>query len=177
VSRHLTLADYLNMPWANGRGTTVEILRHDADGRMMWRLSMATVSENGLFSRFPDIERNLTVVSGPGFDLVGGGARLHARPLHPVTFAGDTEIRAENVTATSVDFNVMTHQSLPLPHVEIVENAPVLARPGATLCLFALGPLQFGNIKMAKHDLLWAASDADLTGVPALAIHLFPHPG
>ena len=39
---HLTEADYREMPWANGRGNTVEMLRVDKpDGRLLWRLSRA----------------------------------------------------------------------------------------------------------------------------------------
>ena len=43
---------------------------HDDHG-LVWRLSRASVVEDGDFSLFPEVERNLTVISGPGFDLVG----------------------------------------------------------------------------------------------------------
>jgi hypothetical protein len=151
------------------------MLRHDAGGRMLWRFSMATVAEAGPFSQFPDIERNLTVISGPGFDLAGG-AHLRANLLQPVAFAGDIALRAQNVAGVSVDFNVMTHRSLPLPHVELIENTPIAARPGATLCLFALDDLRFDDTLMACHDLLWDAPNGIPLGTRALAIHLFTNP-
>ena len=54
---------------------TIEMLRVEAEGRLKWRLSRASVVENGDFSLFSGIERNLTVLTGPGFDLVGDGLR------------------------------------------------------------------------------------------------------
>lgn len=40
--QHLTAANYLVMPWANGLGQTVEMLRREDDeGELLWRLSMA----------------------------------------------------------------------------------------------------------------------------------------
>ena len=59
--RHLTKADYRTMPWANGLGQTVEMIRVEGDQGLLWRLSMASVVEDGDFSIFPGIERNLTV--------------------------------------------------------------------------------------------------------------------
>lgn len=130
--RHLTAADFRVMPWANGRGTTVELWREDRGGRLLRRLSRASVVEDGAFSILPGVARNLTVISGPGFDLLGEGLRLRADPFRPVEFSGDVAIRAEGVTAPSEDFNVMTDAGLPRPevsvrsgHVEIVGGSLV----------------------------------------------------
>lgn len=71
--RDLTPADFRPMPWANGKGVTIELARADGPGGMLWRLSRASVAENGPFSIFPGIERNLTILTGPGFDLIGDG--------------------------------------------------------------------------------------------------------
>lgn len=173
--RHLTRASYTEMPWANGRGTTIEILREDSVAGLLWRFSMATVAEDGPFSQFPDIERNLTVIDGPGFDLFGG-ACLRADPLRPVAFPGDIAVSARNVTGISVDFNVMTHRSLPKPVVDVVQNTVITARPGATLCLFALGKSRYGPTDLARHDFLFTANSAAIIGSAALAIHLFETP-
>ncbi|MFN3936065.1 MAG: HutD family protein [Gemmobacter sp.] len=106
--RHLTLRDYRTMAWANGRGITTELARLDAaDGAMQWRLSMAQVVEDGSFSIFPGIDRNLTVISGPGFALRGSGLDLFAGPYRPVAFPGDVPVAGFGVTSPSVDFNVM----------------------------------------------------------------------
>lgn len=105
--RHLTPSDYLRQPWANGRGETLEIARANGAQGLLWRLSIATVAEDGPFSRLPGIDRSLTVIDGPGFDLCGEGWRRRAAPLSPVTFPGDLAVAASAVSAASRDFNVM----------------------------------------------------------------------
>ena len=173
MARHLSRKDYTEMPWANGGGTTIEILRKAAaDGTMLWRFSTATVAQDGPFSQLPEIERNLTVIDGPGFDLVGDSS-FRADPLQPVAFPGDVLIAARNVTGVTVDFNVMTSRALPRPKVELVESAVVSALPRATLCIFALGQAQYGDTMLARHDFVIGAKDARISGAPALAIHLF----
>lgn len=151
--RHLTPADYKSMPWANGKGVTVEMLRVDRDGVVLWRLSRASVVENGDFSLFPGIERNLTVISGPGFDLVGQGLHLSAKPLIPVAFPGDLAIAAVGVAAPSDDFNVMTARSLARPEVTVLQGAAELPQ-GGTLALFALAEAQVSGRAMGRYDLI-----------------------
>ena len=150
------------MRWANGRGTTTELIRVDRDGALDWRLSMAQVVEDGPFSRLPGIGRNLTVIEGPGFDLVGPGVRLAARPLQPVAFSGDVDIRAEGVAAPSVDFNVMV--AGPPATVRIVRGGEMLNSAGGVLCVLALDLKGF-----ARHDLLIADAPLAVEGL-ALAV-------
>lgn len=136
MKRWLGAGDFTAMPWANGKGVTLELARaNDAEGRMLWRLSRAKVVEEGPFSLFPGVERNLTVLTGPGFDLVGEGLHLAARPLVPVAFAGDVLVRAVSVGAPSDDFNVMTARALPRPEVRVLTAAERLV-PGGLLALY-----------------------------------------
>lgn len=168
--RHLTPADYTTMPWANGKGVTVEMLRVE-EGGLKWRLSRASVVENGDFSAFPRIERNLTVISGPGFDLVGQGLHLPARPLVPVAFAGDVPIRAEGVTAPSDDFNVMTARGLPLPDVRVIHGAEELAT-GGMLALFALDAARAADLELGPYDLVLTDQAVSVAG-PMIAVRLY----
>ena len=173
MMRHLTERDYRSMPWANGRGVTVEMLREEEGGDLFWRLSRASVVEDGPFSRFAGVERNLTVISGAGFDLVGSGIILSARPLQPVAFSGDVAILASNVTAPCDDFNVMTARHLPLPMVA-VQRQPVHLAAGGMLCLFALGAARVDGVDLARHDLVLTDGSADLIpDAPVLSVRLF----
>lgn len=168
---HLTPDDYRKMPWANGKGTTVEMLRVEQDGAVKWRLSRATVAESGPFSLFPGIERNLTVISGPGFALRGSGLDLQARPLSPVAFPGDVAISAEDVGAVCDDFNVMTSSDLRQPEVEVVRSAKGFGA-GGTLAIYALASVQVDGQMLEPHDLLLTDQAAQVSGL-AIVVRLF----
>ena len=117
------------------------------------RLSRASVVEDGPFSLFPGIERNLTVLTGAGFRLVGPTIDLRCDPLKPVAFPGDIDIRAVDTdNQPSDDFNVMTARHLPRPEVSVVRNLtlPVDGR----LALYALGPCEVNGDAVAAGDLL-----------------------
>lgn len=163
--RHLTQADYRTMPWANGLGQTVEMIRVDGPDGMLWRLSMASVVSDGDFSIFPGVDRNLTVLDGAGFRLIGEAIDLDAQPLVPVAFPGDVPVRAEGVTGPCRDFNVMTARRLVRPQVRLV--LPGRIATAGTLCLFALTD----GADVAEHDLLITDSPVDLD-VPAIAVRL-----
>lgn len=169
---HLTPADYVAMPWANGRGTTIELLRETGpDGGLLLRLSKASVIEDGAFSNFPGIERNLTVISGPGFDLLGE-SRIAASPLVPVAFPGDVPMVAVGVTAPSDDFNVMTARVLPLPIVRVTTGSDEAAAAQGRLALFALEAGSVSNRAVGKHDLIVTDEKARLAGGPFIVVQL-----
>lgn len=169
---HLRPSDYSRQPWKNGRGTTTELWRLDRDGALLARLSRAAVVEDGPFSLFPGIERNLTVLSGPGFRLRGEGIDLRCNPLVPVAFPGDVALIAtETEGQQSDDFNVMTARSLPKPWVLPVQNDSLAE--GGLLALYALGPCRMNGHDMARDDLILTDGPARLTGDwPVIAVRL-----
>ncbi|MFN4191489.1 MAG: HutD family protein [Tabrizicola sp.] len=170
--RHLTPDDYTRQPWKNGRGTTTELWRLERDGQLLARLSRAAFVQDGPFSLFPGIERNLTVLSGPGFRLTGSGIDLTCAPLVPVAFPGDAEVTA---TATngqqSEDFNVMTAKSLPRPQVFVARNDSLAA--GGTLALYALGPCLVNGMAVCRDNLILTEGAVRLQGDwPVIAVRL-----
>lgn len=169
---HLRPADYTRQPWKNGRGTTTELWRLERDGQFLARLSRASVVEDGPFSLFPGIERNLTVLSGPGFRLTGGGLDFRCEPLVPVAFPGDVALQAtETEGMQSDDFNVMTARHLPRPEVIVAQNGPLAA--GGTLALYALGPCQANGISLARDDLILTDEAVTLKGDrPVIAVRI-----
>jgi hypothetical protein len=170
--RHLTPADYACQPWKNGRGTTTELWRQEQDGRLLVRLSRAAVVEDGPFSVFPGIERNLTVLSGPGFRLAGGGLDFRCEPLVPVAFPGDVALHAtETLGMRSDDFNVMTARALPRPQVRVTRNDHLPA--GGLLALYPLGACRVNGAALAPGDLVLLGGPADILGEsPVLAVRL-----
>ncbi len=169
---HLTRGDYTAMPWANGRGTTIEMLRETGpDETLRLRLSMASVVEDGPFSIFPGIERNLTVISGPGFDLEGEW-RIRASPFTPVAFPGDKPIAARGVMAPSDDFNVMSARALPLPEVRVETDTEVSPPNVGRLAIFALDDARVSDRAVAKHDLILTDEKALLSGGSFIVVQL-----
>lgn len=173
---HLTPADYTRQPWKNGRGVTTELWRVERDGQLLLRLSRASVVEDGPFSIFPGIERNLTVLSGPGFRLTGQGHDFRCEPLVPVAFPGDVALTATETNGQqSDDFNVMTARSLPLPEVICAQNDTLPA--GGQLALYALGPVRVNGQAVARDDLVMTNGPVTLTGDwPILAARFFGLP-
>ncbi len=171
-THHLTPADYTRQPWKNGKGLTTELWRLDRDGQLLVRLSRASVVEDGPFSLFPGIERNLTVLTGPGFRLTGPGLDLRCDPLVPVAFPGDVEVMAsETHGRPSDDFNVMTARSLPKPAVTVARNGHLPG--GSLLALYALGPCRVNGRDLSREDLVLTEGAVTLAGDgPVLAVRL-----
>jgi environmental stress-induced protein Ves len=169
----LTPAHYNRQPWKNGRGTTTELWRFDQDDQLLVRLSRASVVEDGPFSLFPGIERNLTVLSGPGFRLTGPGIDLHCAPLQPVAFPGDIPVTATETNGEpSEDFNVMTARGLPQPEVAVVQHTDLPA--GGALALYALGACLVNGEAVNRDDLILTEGPARVRGEGSvIAVRLF----
>jgi environmental stress-induced protein Ves len=102
--------------WKNGGGSTTEIAVepagagfHDFD----WRVSLATISEDGPFSVFPGVDRTLALVHGPGVVLeIDNASRVVLCDETPVLeFAGESAISAALTDGSTTDFNVMTRRA------------------------------------------------------------------
>ena len=167
---HLTPADYTRQPWKNGRGVTTELWRLEQGGQLLVRLSRAAVMEDGPFSLFPGLARNLTVLSGPGFRLGGDGFDFRCDPLVPVAFPGSAALTAtETGGEQSDDFNVMTADHLPRPDVLVAQNDTL--PQGGLLAIYALGPVVANGRRMGRDDLVVTKGPVTLTGDwPVLAV-------
>ena len=51
--------DFITMPWRNGLGSTIELVKHWSGDSFQWRLSMADVTQDGAFSDFSGYDRSL----------------------------------------------------------------------------------------------------------------------
>jgi environmental stress-induced protein Ves len=123
--------DFRSMTWRNGLGMTVEMAREDdANGVMLWRVSAADVVEPGEFSIFPGVDRILTLIEGPGFDLdfAEHGGVTPVEPLHPVSFSGDWTTRAQTVRGQSRVLNVMTARGQATAIVSVHKDTRAIAR-------------------------------------------------
>ena len=130
------------MPWKNGKGETVEIAvfppSASIDG-FDWRISMATVAEDGPFSIFPGIDRTLAVLEGNGMVLAidGRAPALLTTQSAPLSFPADIPVTATLDHGAITDLNVMTRRAgltHSLARID-VDGATRLPLPSPT-CLF-----------------------------------------
>lgn len=110
----LRASDHKQMPWKNGGGVTIEIAIHPADATVDnfdWRISTATVAQDGAFSVFPDIDRTLAVMEGNGIILsVDGVETTLSQVSEPYSFAADAHTSARLNDGTITDLNIMTRR-------------------------------------------------------------------
>ncbi len=134
--RILRSADHKRMPWKNGKGETVEIAVSPSGATVDnfdWRVSMATVAEDGPFSVFDGIDRTLSVLSGEGITLsVAGHAPATLRcETPPYGFPADRETGATLVSGPITDLNVMTLRGSFTHAVERMVTQELTLQPSA----------------------------------------------
>jgi environmental stress-induced protein Ves len=107
------------MPWRNGLGSTVEILKRNIPDSedFAWRISMANVATDGPFSGFDNYDRTLLLLAGNGItlDITNGEANQSktislTKPLQSAGFRGDDPTVATLHDGPITDFNIMTHR-------------------------------------------------------------------
>ena len=94
--RVLHSADFTQMPWSNGKGTTSEIaVEGSADNEhaapFRWRVSIADLrAPGGEFSLVTSVDRTFTLLSGTGVTLaVGSEDAVPIASFEPFSFPGD----------------------------------------------------------------------------------------
>lgn len=162
-------------PWKNGGGETAEILVFPAGAGFDdfdWRISTAKVAQDGPFSTFDGVDRNLTVLEGGRMQLrIGEATTLLGPESPPFAFAGDQPCAATLQGGALLDFNVMTRR----PLRAVVTRSPlrVTATPRLGSYALLLQPAQ----GLARFDLVdlqacGAALVEALSGTPALLVEI-----
>ncbi|ARU92812.1 HutD/Ves family protein [Tatumella citrea] len=107
--RVLRFQDVTVMPWKNGQGETREICKSgDLQGEYDWRISVATISQSGPFSRFDGYLRNISVLEGGGMYLdIDGQPGALIRPFCATDFSGTSQVYCRVVDGPLLDFNVI----------------------------------------------------------------------
>ena len=104
--------DFITMPWRNGLGSTIEVLKHQPGDSFHWRLSMADVTEDGAFSDFSGYDRCLILINGAGLTLTDNKTQTWAlkSQLDTAHFKGEDLINARLHDGPIRDFNLMTRR-------------------------------------------------------------------
>lgn len=177
----LHAADHRRMPWKNGKGESVEIAIHPEGAGIDtfdWRISTASVTEDGPFSAFAGIDRNLSVLSGDGIVLTVDGHETRLTPSSaPFGFAGDQPTSARLIGAGITDLNIMTRRGRFDAHVTRIDlDGARLIEPEGTVFLFiADGKASIGDTAILPLDCALLHGPAGVTGRARLfLIELIP---
>lgn len=111
--RLLRAHDYRRMAWKNGGGITTEIARREGDGDAFdWRISIAEIAQDGDFSIFPDVDRELMLLEGGGVELAIGNDEPIAltRRYQKHAFPGEAPVSCRLIDGPTRDFNLMVRR-------------------------------------------------------------------
>ena len=107
---------FQTLPWRNGLGSTVELLAEtpNKNEAFSWRLSIASVANDGPFSDFSGYDRTLILLEGSGITLnkPNGIFKVLNSSLDYANFKGEDLIDAALHDGPIKDFNVMTLRSI-----------------------------------------------------------------
>ena len=136
--------EYRRERWRNGFGWTREILRspHAGDG-WDWRMSIAEIEQDGPFSTFPGVERELVLLHGPGLRLRFDDDEVHEiEPPHGrLRFAGERIALGELIDGPTHDFNLMWRRdriNADLWHRPLVGSMVLFVEPGERWAMHVL---------------------------------------
>lgn len=159
--------------WRNGGGETREIVSFPPDASEFgWRASIATIAASGDFSRFPGVDRVITLIEGEKVALHSPDQPPHILLLNqPYQFAGEQAINAQLSGSASLDFNIMTRRDRFSASV-FVSNAPQQSNSG--VCWVIAGEWQTGGQLLSTGEGAWWSEPGEvITPVSADALMLF----
>jgi environmental stress-induced protein Ves len=117
MSMLIPFASLSPVPWKNGGGITTEIVIEPTGAQFDdfdWRISLATITQDGPFSLFPGVDRTLALVEGPGLVLDIDDSRRFVLGGEDTVleFPGEAAINASLNGDATIDFNVMTRRDV-----------------------------------------------------------------
>lgn len=156
----LTSEQFIQMPWKNGQGTTLELFRinasHSQDFEL--RISKATLSNDGPFSLFPELKRAISILSGNGVILnISDRESIHLNKESKIfIFQGHEKIDCHLKDGPCTDFNIFWNPlkyNVSFMHLPNIHNADIsfyYQFKKETLTIFSKGEK---TIEMGNHEL------------------------
>jgi len=164
ASRVIPANEYRRVRWKNGTGWTREIARMPDREDWDWRLSIAEIEQDGPFSVFPGIERELVLIRGNGLRLrfEDGEIRELQPPHERIRFAGERVVRGELLEGPTHDFNLMWRRDMiaaELLHRPLVGPMLFFTEPGISWAIHLLAGQAKFDRALGLQDL-WAGDTA-----------------
>jgi environmental stress-induced protein Ves len=148
-------SQFKTIPWKNGQGKTTE-LAISSSGNLDdfdWRLSIATVANDGLFSDFSGYDRNLVLIEGNGISLQYDDKKIDflKEILDIASFSGKSKTYGRLVSGAIKDFNIMTNNKKITPFVHCYhEQEKVVVRLTQSKICFAYSLTDAITVDIAK---------------------------
>lgn len=142
--------------WRNGGGETREIVSFPPEkAEFSWRISIASLAADGAFSRFPGIDRIITLLEGDSVELKAARYSQRLQPRQPFSFAGEDEIEARLTGGVSTDFNVMTRRDTHGAEVRLLSTACSPAPQNAGAVYVLAGEWLTDTLTLAPGQGVW----------------------
>lgn len=166
------------IPWKNGKGETTELAINDGGTleNFDWRISIAKVVEDGVFSDFTGYLRNLVLIDGENIDLIHQSPKENAIQkvdklnslLDVATFDGACKTTGKLNSGSITDFNLITRMDKYKSKVETYLGKKSIQLKASDLCfLYCLkGEIDFlSEDSLSKEQSLKAGSLAKITSL------------
>lgn len=145
--------DYRRMPWKNGLGETLEIERMEDDTGVLFRISQASVAEDGLFSDFSGLHRTLVLIQGSGMTLT------HTSP-EGMSLRHDLQAELDMAWFSGEDSTYSTLKDGPIEDLNImVREGELVSRVGAVT---DSQPFEFHRSKTGRFSGFYARTECEL---------------
>ncbi|MEO6076040.1 MAG: HutD family protein [Dokdonella sp.] len=165
--RHVPAASHRRTRWKNGGGWTTELAIEPATADLNddfdWRVSIADIEQDGPFSMFDGVERDLFLLQGAGMVLdIDGVERRLERPLQRIHFAGEACINCQLIDGPTRDFNVMVRARSIVAYIaasEPLQDLAIAGPAGSQWLIYACSgdaaiESKTGEIKLGTGDAL-----------------------
>ncbi len=178
-------AQFKTIPWKNGQGETTELAINEQGNlaHFDWRLSIASVVNDGFFSNFNGYHRNLVLIEGAGLSLTHDNEKTDKlnNILDIASFSGGCKTYGELTQGSIKDFNIITNNEKILPNVHcfLKEQQVTVKLLKNSMCFafsltdeIVVEPLGQKNSVIAVGDLMqYSAIDNELK-IEALTIKI-----
>jgi environmental stress-induced protein Ves len=177
--------DFKQVPWKNGKGVTTELAINDGGTLtdFIWRLSIASVVENGVFSNFSGYQRNLVLIEGQGIMLCHDNNHTDklSKHLDFATFDGGSETVGTLPDQAIKDFNIITKDEQCLTKVStFIEHTAVTLAQGLYFVFSLAGDVEVvqtdnqKTLSLTKGDLLQIADEQniEISGEQLIVVNL-----
>lgn len=109
------LADCPPQPWKNGGGITRELLAWPTKDDWQIRISVADITQNGVFSSFTGVQRSFAVIEGAGVRLrFTNREEVVTQASKPLVFDGTDAPDCTLMDGATRDLNVMCKAASPV---------------------------------------------------------------